>query len=49
MFKYARILVLLVAVAVVMTSGCSENQPKLGANSGLKEMPHSKGPIKVRL
>jgi hypothetical protein len=44
MFQYARILVLLVATAVVLTSGCTQSgQPHLGGKSELKDMSHSKG------
>jgi hypothetical protein len=44
MFKYSRILILLVAVAIATSIGCSSSsQPKLGADSGLKEIPHSRG------
>jgi hypothetical protein len=39
MFKYARILVLLMAAAAVFSSGCSSKEPQLGANSGLPPMP----------
>ena len=45
MFKYSRILVLLVAIAVVISSGCTPaGQPHLGDHSGLKDMRPQPGP-----
>jgi len=45
MFKYARILFLLVAVAAIVSSGCTQAiNPQRGDQSGIKDMRPPSGP-----